>query len=112
MAGVTKIWSMVLEPRMWEYDSADVFVLTVSSPVFIRKDCSVDIGATAWFASMQRIISWLVVTREWIWMARSSKQCCRGHGVLVVDGMAAIADAWRLYDVSGPAVLRDAVGTL
>ena len=64
-----------------------------------------------WFASMQRIISWLVVMREWIWVARSSKQCCRGHGVSVEDDRAAIADAWRLYDVNGPAVLRDAVGT-
>jgi hypothetical protein len=45
-------------------------------------------------------------------MARSSKHCCRGHGVPVEDDRAAIADAWRLYDVNGPAVLRDADGTL
>lgn len=112
MAGVTKIWSIVLEPRLWECDSANVFVLTVSNPVLIRKDFSVDIGVTGWFASMQRIISWLVVMKEWIWVARSSKQCCRGHGVLVEDGRAAMAEAWRLYDVSGPAVLRVVVGTL
>jgi hypothetical protein len=57
MSGVTKIWSMVLEPRLWEYESADVFVFTVSKPVLIRNAESVDIGAIGWFASMQRMIS-------------------------------------------------------